>query len=51
MEISAILMNFQPKYADNIAGCDSNLYLAEENFLQKVNISRFLSTFLDFHLL
>jgi len=36
VEISAILMNFQPKYADNFTGCDSNLYLAEENFLQKV---------------
>merc|ERR1712106_5770 len=36
VEISAILMNFQPKYADNITGCNSNLYLAEENFLQKV---------------
>ena len=36
MNVNAPLMNFQPKYAENVIDCDTKLRIAEDDFLQNV---------------
>ena len=47
MNVSAPLMDFQPKYADNMIECDTKLRIEEDDFLQ--NVGRDIKLFVLFN--